>query len=120
MGKSGCIRAKILDFGQTGCIWAKVVVFRKVLLFGQNWLYAGKRCSIRAKVVVFGQKWSYSGKLVVFEQSGCIREGACIWPKVVVFGQNWLYSGIVVVFGQGRCIRAEWLYSGESGCIRAK
>ena len=35
--------------GKSGCIWAKVVVF------GQKWLYSGK-------VVVFGQKLLYSGK----------------------------------------------------------
>ena len=58
--------------------------------------------------------------MVVFGQTGCI-------------GANWLYSVIVVVFRQSGCIRAkvivifqsgsipaEWLYSGKSGCTRAK
>ena len=47
---------------QRGCIRVKVVVF------GQKWLYLGKvvvfeqsNC-FKAKVVVFGQKWLYSGK----------------------------------------------------------
>ena len=55
------IRAKVVLFGcnlylvvlgficQRGCIRAKVVVF------GQIWLYSGKSGCIRAKVVVFGQ-----------------------------------------------------------------
>ena len=52
---------------QSGCIRTKVVVF------GQEWLYSGKSGCIRAKVVVFRQsrgirgKWLYSGK------SGCSR-----------------------------------------------
>ena len=51
--KSGCIRAKVLVFGQkklfsgeNGCIGAK-------------WLYSGKSGSFRVK-------WFYSGKVVVF------------------------------------------------------
>ena len=39
--KSGCIRAKVVVFGQTGCIWAKLVVFQQ------------SGC-IRANFVVFG------------------------------------------------------------------
>ena len=39
--------------------------------------------------------------MVVFEQKGCIP------AKVAVFEQNRLYS-------------AKWLYSGKSGCTRAK
>ena len=81
-------------FGQGSFIRAKVVVF------GQELLYSGKRCCIRAKrlysdkVIVFGeivvihQKWLYSGK------KGCIR------AKVVVFVQKWLYSCKFVLFGQ--------------------
>ena len=46
--------------GQKGCIRAKLVVF------GQNWLYSGKTGCIRAKVVALGQKRLYSGKVVVF------------------------------------------------------
>ena len=45
--------------GQGGFIRAKLVVCDKVVVFGQNWLYA-------LKVVVFGQIWLYSGKVVVF------------------------------------------------------
>ena len=48
-GKSGCIRVKVVVFGQRPCIRAKVVVVE------QKWLYSGKNGSI-------------SGK------SGCIRE----------------------------------------------
>ena len=46
---------KMVVFGQSCCIWAKVV------LIGQNWLYSGKSGSNRAKVVLFGQKWLFSG-----------------------------------------------------------
>ena len=42
-------------FGQSDGIWAK-------------WLYSSKSCFIRKKVVVFGQKWLYSGKVFVFGQ----------------------------------------------------
>ena len=60
-------------FGQSGCVRTKVVIF------GQKWVYSGKSCCIQAKVVVFGksgstrakmvvlrQNWLYSGKVVVF------------------------------------------------------
>ena len=46
---------------------------RKVVVFGQKWLYSGKGGCIRAKEILFGQrcsirvKWLYSGK------SCCIR-----------------------------------------------
>ena len=62
MGKSGCIRAK-------------------AVVFGQKWLHSGK-------VFVFWQSgfiWAklfYLGKVVVFGTSGCIR------TKVVVIGQS--------------------------------
>ena len=42
-------------YGKSCCIRAKVVVF------GQKWLFSGKNCCIRVKIVVFG-------KLVVFRQ----------------------------------------------------
>ena len=40
---------KVVVFWQSGCIRAKVVIF------GQKWLYSGKSGCIRAKVVVVGQ-----------------------------------------------------------------
>ena len=70
----------MLVFGQNGCIRTKVVVF------GQNSLRSGKSGCIRAKVVVFRQsgcireEWFYSVKAVVFGQM------CCYWAKVVVFG----------------------------------
>ena len=69
---------KVVECGKNGCTRLKVVLFGKVFVFGQMWLYSGK-------IVVFGQKWLYLGK------SNCNR------AKVVVFGQKWLYSGKVVV-----------------------
>ena len=41
-GKSGCIRAKLVVFGQCGVIWAK-------------WLYSGKSACIRTEMVIFGK-----------------------------------------------------------------
>ena len=58
-------------------------------------------------MVVFGQKWLYSGKVVVFGQSGRIREKR-------------LYSGTVIVFGQSSCIQKRWMSLSKSGCNRKK
>ena len=65
-------------------------------------------------MVVFGKK------VVVFEQNGWIRAKKAVFGKQrLVFGE-WMYSGI------SGCIRAKWLYSaevfglGQSGCIRVK
>ena len=105
--KSGCIREKVLVFGERVFFKGIDVVFG-TLYSGQKRLYSGKSLCILAtrlysgKVVVFGQKRFYSGK------SGCIR------AKVVVFRQKGLYSGKVVVFGQN------WFYSGKRFCTRAK
>ena len=55
---------------------------------------------------VFGQSGSNRERVVVFGQR-------CIRVKVVVFWQKWLYSG------KSGCIRAKLLYSGKSCCIRA-
>ena len=45
-------------------------------------------------MVVFGQKWLFSGK------RGCIRTGLFYWGKMVVFGQIWLFLGKLVVLGK--------------------
>ena len=37
-----------------------------------------------------------------------------------MFVQKWLCLDKVVVFGQSNCLQVKWLYSGKSGCIRAK
>ena len=36
LGKSGCIRAKLLYSGKIGCIWAKCCIRTKVVVFGQS------------------------------------------------------------------------------------
>ena len=85
--------------GKSGCIRAIVIVF------GQWWLYSGKvvefeqNCCIRVKVVVFVQKWLLSGKSGCIRANGlhwdkrnCVQESGCIRANVVVFGQKWLYS----------------------------
>ena len=104
LGQSCCIRAGCFNRAN-GCIRAKVVVF------GQKWLYSGKIVCIRAKCFC-------SGKMIVIEEGGCIwpsivvafvallhlykvvlfGQSCCIKAKVVGFGQTWLYSGKVVVF----------------------
>ena len=79
MGKSGCIRTK-------------------VVVFGQKWLYSGKSGCIRSnwlysdKVVAFGQGGCIWAKVVVFGKNGCIRAKWLYFGKVVVFGQKMLYS----------------------------
>ena len=99
-------------FRQSGCSRAKVVVF------GQIWLYSGKKIFDRANVVVIGQSGRFRAEVVVFGQSGCIwakrfhsgkvvvfrlnccKLGKWLFGKVVVYGQKWLYLGKVFVFGQ--------------------
>ena len=63
--KIPCIRARTLYSGKSCCNRANVALFRKVVLFGQKWLYS-------ANVVVIGQNLLYSGK------NGCIPERGCI------------------------------------------
>ena len=122
--------------GGGGCIRQRLLYLGKVVIFGQKWLYSGKRESsgksgcdlysgksgcIRAKMVLFGQKWFISGKFL-FGQSGFIRE------KVVVFGQSGSIWAKVMYLGESRVKivvfkRLYLLYSGKVakvGCIRAK
>ena len=82
-------------------------------LFGQMMLYSNKNSCIRAK-------WFNSGK------SGCIRVKVLYsgkpgyrWAKVVLFWQKLTYSGKVVLFGKVVVFGQKWLYSCESGCVRA-
>ena len=49
LGKSGCIRAKVVVFRNSGCFRAK-------------WLKPDKNVLYSGKVVVIGEKWLYSGK----------------------------------------------------------
>ena len=73
-------------FGQNGCIRAKVVVF------GQKWLFSDKSGCFRATVVLFGQKGCFWAKVVVFGQNDLLRLYGCIGAKVVVFGQSGFIS----------------------------
>ena len=56
-GQSGCI------LGKSGCIWANLVVFgqscsrAKMDVIGQKWFYSGKSGCNWAKVVLFGKKF---------------------------------------------------------------
>ena len=45
-----------------------MIIVAKVVLLVQECLYLGKSGCFRKKVVVFGQKWLYLGKVVVFGQ----------------------------------------------------
>ena len=106
--KSGCIRAKRLYSGKS--CFTRV---KWLNLFGEKW--GGQNCSISEELVVFGQKWLHLGKVVVAKK--WLYSG-----KEVVFGQKlWLYSGKgcikVVVFYSGKSGK---IYSGKSGCSRAK
>ena len=89
-----------------------MVVFGKVVVFAQKWLYSFKSGCNRAKVFVFGQSGSIRAKIIVFVQSLCIR------VKLVVFVKKLLYwskvVAKVVVFGQSGCNPA------KSGCILLK
>ena len=46
--------------GKSGCIRAKVVVFGQSEYFRGRWLYLSKNGCVRTKLVVFGQKWLFS------------------------------------------------------------
>ena len=83
-------------------------------------------------MVVFGQsgcireKYLFSGKVFLFGLCGCIRakvvvfgQSGCFREKAVVFVQNCILS-IVVVFWKNDCIRARRLYSGRVVVFRAK
>ena len=54
-GKSGCIRAKVVVFKQNRFIRAKVIVFVIIGCNQAKWLYSGK-VVVFGKVVLFGQK----------------------------------------------------------------
>ena len=68
-----------------------------MVVFGQKWLYSGKRCCIRAKVLVFDESACIRTKVVVFGESGCNR------AKVIVFGKTGMY------LDKNGCTRAKWL-----------
>ena len=61
-------------FGQSGCIRVKVVVFGQKLFYSGKCFNLGKSGCIREKVILFGQigciraEWWYSGMVVVFGQ----------------------------------------------------
>ena len=90
LGKSGCIRPKVL-----------------VVVFGQNWLYSGN--VVLEQKFVFGQSGCIRAKVLFGQSSG--KSGYIL--------QKWLYSdkeGLVVVFG----VSPKVLYSGKSRCFRPK
>ena len=53
-GKSGCIRARCLYLGKSRCVWAKVHVIEQKCLYSEKVVVFRQIGSIRAKVVVFG------------------------------------------------------------------
>ena len=106
-----------------------------MVVIAEKWFYSGKSGCIREKVVVFGQMWLYSGKKWLYSgKSGCIRakwlysgKSGCIRAKVVLFRQKLLYSGKMVFFRESESIREKvvvfgqkWFYTGRSGSIQAK
>ena len=62
--QSGCIPAKMVEFGQKRLYSGKVVVFRQKLL------HLGNCGFIRAKVIVFGQKLLYCNFVALFSSTG--------------------------------------------------
>ena len=93
---------------------------RKVVVFGQKWLYSGKGGCIRAKEILFGQRCSIRvkccirAKVVVFGQIGC---NWAIWlysDRVVFFAKKLLYLSKMVIFGQ------KLLFSDKSACFETK
>ena len=66
-GGSGSNRAQVVVFGQSCCILVKEVVFGKVVVFEQKWLFSSKSGCIRAQVVVFVQSGCKWAKVAVFE-----------------------------------------------------
>ena len=113
-GKSGCIREKVVVFGQSGCIRArsgciraKVVVFgqsgciqSKVDVFVQRWFFSGKSCCIRAKwfslekVNLFGKKWLYSAK------------SGCSWESFIVFAFSQVFSLLCLLFAKQSILKS--------------
>ena len=137
-GQNGCIRTKVVAFGQTWLCSGK-----SGLMFEQKWLYSGKSGCNTGNILpeynqwlnsgekllysgtsgriglqkwlyscksrlYSGLKWLYFGKLVVFGQSGCIR------AILAVFGQK------KFVFGKNWFVRAKVVVFGKSGCIWTK
>ena len=91
-----------------------------MVLFRKKWFYSDN-------VVVFGQSGSLREKWNYWDESGCIRAKMVVFGKVVVFGKNDSTCAEAVVFGQSGFIWAKvvviyqkWLYSGKSDCNRAK
>ena len=73
-GKSGCIRVKVVVFGQKWLCSGKVVVLVQDGCKRAKWLYSGKMVVFGKKFFLFWQKWLKSGIVVVFEQTGYIQE----------------------------------------------
>ena len=84
-----------------------------MIVFGQKLLYSGKVNDIE-------QKWLSSCKVVVFMQSGNIREKGCIRAELVVFGQCGCIRTNVVAFVQNGSIRERLVVLLQSGCDQAK
>ena len=73
--KSGCIRVKVVEFGQSGCIRAKVVLIR------QKWLHSGKSDCSRAKWFFYGQKLYLCKSGCIPSKAALFVESGCIWAK---------------------------------------
>ena len=113
MSKCGCIRAKMVVFGQNWLHSCNVVVIGESV-FGRKRFSSDEGISLRAKWLKWGKFSFIPSKMVVFRSVVVFGQSGCNFLKLVVFGQKWLYSCKMVLFGQ------KWLYLGKSGCIRAK
>ena len=78
MGKSCCIRAKMVVFRQISCNRAKGLYSGKVVVFGQNWLLSRKSGCTRDKSGYIRAIWLYSVKNVcIREKVPSLRRGGC-------------------------------------------
>ena len=98
---------KRLYSGKSGCIRIKVVVFGQVV--GSD----ASKCCIRANgcIRVFSCG-CIRAKMIFIGQCGCIRVKlffSCIQAEMVVIGLSGCIREGVVVFGQGGCFRKKWL-----------
>ena len=47
IGQSGYIQARVVKFKKSGCIRAKLVVFGQKWFYSAKWLYSGKSVCVR-------------------------------------------------------------------------
>ena len=69
-GNCCCVRAEMVELGQSGIILEKSLYSAKVVVFVQKLLYMDKSGSIRQMLLYSGKSKYIREKVVVFVQSG--------------------------------------------------